>query len=47
MFKFTLWHLWRNKKSEHERLATIKLTWICLTRGGYALHLTHRTHRTL
>jgi hypothetical protein len=23
------------------------LTWICLTRGGYALHLTHRTHRTL
>jgi hypothetical protein len=23
------------------------LTWICHTRGGYALHLTHRTHRTL
>jgi hypothetical protein len=23
------------------------LTWIYLTRGGYALHLTHRTHRTL
>jgi hypothetical protein len=23
------------------------LTWICLTRGGYALHLTHRTHRNL
>jgi hypothetical protein len=23
------------------------LTWICLTRGGYTLHLTHRTHCTL